>query len=168
MLTIKTKILAGLILGAGAALVPSASASASDFNFSFGLVRPQPVYVQTAVAPIEVVQTRPLQRWIPEHYETRTETVLVPAHDERTFVDAVYEYRTTRFGRTERILVSPAHYENICVPARYETRTVNVLVAGRYVSDRIIRGDIRDGHFHHDDWNDHFRRDDRNDRYDHR
>jgi hypothetical protein len=156
MMTLKTKILAGMVLGLGAMMVPSASAS--DVNFSFGFGRPTPVVVQAPIADVPVTT----QRWIGEHYEDRAETVLVaPAHYEQRWVDAVYEVRTTRFGRTERFLVTPAHYENILVPARYETRTVSVLVPGCY-SDSINVGVY---HYDHDRF-DRFGRWDRFDRFD--
>src|SRR4029077_17115893 len=87
MMTLKTKILAGLVLGMGAMMIPTASATVE-------------------AAPIVEAPVTTTAGWVGEHYEDRTESVLVsPAHHERRWVEAVYNVRSTRFGRGDRVLV---------------------------------------------------------------
>jgi hypothetical protein len=147
-----------MILGLGAAMVPSASAS--EWGVSVGVGQP------AAVAAVAPVQTAPV---VIEG--RRTERVLLsPAHYERRYIESVYEYRTTRFGRTERFLVTPAHYEDVWVPAVYDTRCVvdpcetdvQVGVAIPFWRDHYEyrdrdRYEHRD-HFEHHDRDEHVRR----------
>lgn len=104
----------------------STKASAADFGFSVGY-SPPARYVGAAVA------VEPAGRWIPEHYDSRDEQVLVaPAHCERQYIPAVTETRYDRFRHPYEVVITPARYTEVQIPARYETRCVKVLVPGCY------------------------------------
>jgi hypothetical protein len=78
-------------------------------------------------------ESRPRERYIPGHYETRTEDVLVePAHEERQWVPPVYQERFEHGRHCRLVVVREGYYECIRVPARYECRTVRVWVPGHY------------------------------------
>jgi len=122
------KLALGTLLLALPLLLQTRSALASDWGFSFGFgwSHPQPVVV---AAPSPAV----VRQWVPEHYETRTERVLVEnAHYERQWVPApaytVYE----RWGATYTVPARSGYWTKVYIPARYETRTVSVLVPGYY------------------------------------
>ncbi len=119
---------AGMALGLGfiLSLTPK-PAAAADWGFSIGLggVRRAPV----------VVAETTVQQWVPEHYEARSEQVLVsPAHYEKQCIPAQYETRRDRFGRTSSVCVKPETWTEVYVPDQYETRTVQVLVPGYYTT----------------------------------
>lgn len=72
-------------------------------------------------------------RWVPGHYVTRTETVLVrPERCERVWVEPLYDTRYDDCGRPYRVLVRDGYWREVTVPARYETRHVEVWVPGRW------------------------------------
>ena len=78
-----------------------------------------------------VIEERTTQVWVPEVYETRTEQVLVPDQFEDRQVRYLDHGRWCT--RTERVLVTPAHYETrqsqVCVSeGHYETRVDPVAV----------------------------------------
>ena len=73
------------------------------------------------------------QRYVPGHYETRYETVLVePASEQRRWAPDLRETRYDRYGRPYTVVVRGGYWERVCVPARYETRAVSVWVPGYY------------------------------------
>ncbi len=143
-----------IVMGALVAL-PAASAWAGDrddhgdrdgrhgrpdghggFSVQFGLGRPGVV-----------------QRWVPGHYvtriervlveeghyETRTEQVLVAAGRwEDRCVPAVVETHRDYRGRVYTIVVAPARTERVWVPPVYETRVTRVWCPPRY-EDREVR-----------------------------
>ncbi len=104
------------------------------------------------------------QRWVPGHFEMRTERVLVEeghfmtqttqvlveaGHWETRFIPAVTETRRDRHGRlytivlaerrTERVWVAPVYetrQTRVWCPPQYEDRLVRVWVAGCYVTQR--------------------------------
>lgn len=72
-------------------------------------------------------------RWVPGHYETRIETVVVsPARVEKVWVEPVLESRV-RNGKEVLVEVSPGYFKYVECPARVETREVRTWVPGYYV-----------------------------------
>jgi len=108
----------GALLLALPLLLQTRTASASDWGFSFGFGWNHPRAVVVAPSPAVVRQ------WVPDHYETRTEQVLVEKnHYERQWVPAP---AYTRYG------IRSGYWTTVYIPPRYETRTVSVLVPGYY------------------------------------
>jgi hypothetical protein len=85
-----------------------------------------PVYPAPVVA-VPAVE----RRYVPGHYESRTETVLVqPAHYERISVAPVYETRYDRWRRPYTVCIREGGYRDVYVPARYENRVVSAWAPG--------------------------------------
>ncbi|HEY3321748.1 MAG TPA: hypothetical protein VGP72_14855 [Planctomycetota bacterium] len=101
------------------------TASAANWGVSFGLGWHRPAPVVFAPPVVE-------RDWVPEHYETRMEQVLVEAgHYEKQWVSDTREFRRDRWGHGYSTARS-GYWTEVYVPARYETRTVSVLVPGYY------------------------------------
>jgi hypothetical protein len=78
------------------------------------------------------------RRWVPGHYETRTERVLVrEGHFEKRWIEPVTETRRDYHGRPYTVLVRPGRCEKVWVPPQYETRCVRVWVPDRPVETHI-------------------------------
>ena len=72
----------------------------------------------------------PPQRWVPGHYETRNERVLVPGYWDTVTVPA--EYGWARHGcRQVWVMINPECTRRVWVPERYEYRETRVWVPGR-------------------------------------
>ena len=97
-------------------------------------------------------RTTTSRRWVPGHYQTATEQVLVePGHYEwrkqRVLVEpGHYEIRTLpplqqiirgSRGRARKILLNPACTEKLWIPARYEMRKVKVYLPPRYETRQV-------------------------------
>ena len=87
------------------------------------------------------------RRWVPGHYETRTEKILVePGHYERRrrrvqvepgrynvrHIPAVSRTRRGQRGKKYEVVIQPARTERVWVPSRYKKRKVKVWVPDRY------------------------------------
>lgn len=71
--------------------------------------------------------------YVPGHYETRYETVLVePSRVERRWIPDTFETRVDRYGRTYSVLIRRGYWEEYSLPPRYENRAVSVWVPGYY------------------------------------
>jgi hypothetical protein len=80
-------------------------------------------------------------RWIPAHYETRSEQVLVsPERKEIRVIPAVTETRRDYYGKPYTVLVTPERREEICIPAQYRTVETKVWVPAQYVGGNNGRG----------------------------
>lgn len=73
-------------------------------------------------------------QWVPGHYETSTQSVLVVAeHYEKQYVAPVYKTVQLSDGTEMTIKVSDGYWTKVFVPAQYETRVVQVWVPGYWV-----------------------------------
>jgi hypothetical protein len=74
------------------------------------------------------------RRWVPAHYETRIENVLIQAERyEQSWVPPAYETRYDAYGRPYTVCVREGYYQRLLVPAQYQTREVVVWVPGCWV-----------------------------------
>ena len=74
------------------------------------------------------------QRWVPGHYEERTERVLLEAgHHREEWVPPVYERRIGRRGHVYRVKVREGYYRRVWVEPVYQTRVVKTWVPGHHV-----------------------------------
>jgi hypothetical protein len=106
-----------------AVFAPSRAEAAGfiDINLNWG--RPR------CVVATPVVE----RRWVPGHYETSVQTMLVePEHIERQWVPPVVETRQDYRGQPYSVQVRPGYYVKVRAPARYETREVQTWVPGYY------------------------------------
>jgi hypothetical protein len=77
----------------------------------------------------------PRADYVPGHYETRTDTVLVaPERIEKRWVAPVFETRYNADGTPYTVKVCDGYWTTVNLPARYETRVVQVWVPGYYAS----------------------------------
>jgi len=129
----RTTLLFGTVL-AGLAIL-ALTAGDAQAGPRHRLPHPRPgIVIGGFFAPRPAVE----RTWVPGHYETRTERVLVePAHYETRRVREVTETRYDYYGKPYTVLVRPARVERVWVPARYETRCVRVWVPGHYVETRV-------------------------------
>ncbi|MBI3830079.1 MAG: hypothetical protein HY291_11210 [Planctomycetes bacterium] len=71
--------------------------------------------------------------YVPGHYETRYETVLVqPSRVERRWIPDAIETRVDRYGREYSVIVRRGYWEEYAQPPQYENRAVSVWVPGYY------------------------------------
>jgi hypothetical protein len=117
------------------------TASASDWGFSFVFGPPRPTFV--APPPHRSIVVQPAREWVPAHYETRAEQILVaPARYEWQYVQPVYETRRARWGHGyDRVCIREGYWTKVYIPAQYETRYTQVLIAGYW-----REATCRDGH----------------------
>ena len=131
-LSTRRTVLLALVLVSGFAAMGTYSATASEWGISLGFARHRPVPAGRH-EPSRAVVVDPIRRWVPEHFETRSEQVLVsPTHHVQQYINPVYENRLDHCGRVYTVCVQPGYWTRVCVPARYETRCVKVLVPGYY------------------------------------
>jgi len=136
MMTTRLNTRTTMLLAVTVGLVLATTASASDWGFSIGFGRPRPVLVAPYPPPVAV---RMVREWVPGHYETRSEQVLVsPAHYERQYVAPVYETRYEH-RRAYSVCVRPGYWTEVYVPAQYETRYTQVFSAGYYMTAGVER-----------------------------
>lgn len=118
----------GLLTAVGAMLVAgmlAPSQAAASERVSVGLNFGTPVYY----APAPVVE----RRWIPGHYETRVQNVVVePRHVDRQWVPEVRSTFRDAYGAPYSVVTSAGYYREFVVPARVERREVQVYVPGFY------------------------------------
>jgi len=91
-----------------------------------------------------------VSRYVPGHYEVRTEKVLVePGHWEERFIPEERVVTVDRRG-WKHIIIKPARCERVWVEPRYTCRTVRVWVPGRfeYTPVRRVCGCRRTRHYH--------------------
>ena len=124
-MTAQARVLTAVVLTLAAGVFLGGRAEAHDhggIRLSFG----GPVY------PAPVVAVPAVERqFVPGHYESRTETVLVEAaHYERVYVAPIYETRYDRWRRPYTVCVRNGYYNDVYVPARYGNRVVSVWVPG--------------------------------------
>ena len=120
-------MVAGAVMFGGSS---KAEAANVDVHFTFGKPKyvPAPVVVREEICAPQVTR-----RWIPAHYETREERVLVsPERCEKVWVSPVTETRYDRRGRPYTVEVRPGYWREQHIPARYETRVTKVLIPGRW------------------------------------
>ena len=108
---------------AAAALASAAGRAQAHDRFAIGVSIGAPVRVAPVVE----------RRWVPGHYETRIETVLLEAeHYERVWAPPLYETRYTWNGRPYTVCVREGCYRNVLAPARYGSRETAVWVPGHW------------------------------------
>lgn len=79
--------------------------------------------------------------WVPGHYVTTTERVLVSeGHYDTKVIPARYEWRR-HHGHYDRVCVEPERVVKVWHPAEYENRTVQTWVPGCYKT-------VTDTHYH--------------------
>jgi hypothetical protein len=84
-------------------------------------------------APVRASYTHaPRHIWVPGHYESRFETVWVPARNERVWVAPVFELRFDPCGRPVQVEVCAGYWKTIHHPGCHERREVRVWVPGHY------------------------------------
>ena len=113
-----------------AALAPAASADGFSFSLSKKLkhgvfnvaFERGPAWYRTCASP----------RWIPAHYEDRTERVFVPGCERRVWVPPVYGWFRDPCGRLVHGCIRPGHFAFVRDPGHYEERTVRVWVEGAW------------------------------------
>jgi hypothetical protein len=76
----------------------------------------------------------PMPRYLPGHYETRSERIFIPGSAQRIYIPAQYSERCGLFGIRYRRMIQPARYEIHRQPGRYEIRQKRAWIPGRYVS----------------------------------
>ena len=82
-------------------------------------------------------------QYVPGHYETRAETVLVEsAHYEQVWVEAQYKTIKLNDGTKISVKIEDGYWSKVYVAERYETRAVQVWVPGYYVERRYERPSI--------------------------
>ncbi|MBN1256508.1 MAG: hypothetical protein JXA52_02245 [Planctomycetes bacterium] len=80
------------------------------------------------------------QVWIPGHYETRIEQVLVePGHYETIVIPAKYVTYYDRERRRQSVIVEASRKERVWVEPVYEPRAVQVWVPGYYTQTLVTR-----------------------------
>lgn len=79
-----------------------------------------------------VIHRAPPPVWIPGHYQTVRERVLVPGPTTRVWIPEVVETRFDSCGVPYTVVVVPGHFETRTAPGRFEWRTRRVWVAGHY------------------------------------
>ena len=92
------------------------------------------------------------RRWVPGHYQTRTERVLVepghhqwrqervliePGHYETNQTPALRETLYDSRGHAHSVVVKPGRTTKVWIPARYEIRKVKVYVPPRYETRQV-------------------------------
>jgi hypothetical protein len=111
-------------------LFTTSRADASE-RVSVGLNFGSPVYY----APAPVVE----RRWIPGHYETRVENVVIePRHVDRQWVPEVRSTFRDAYGAPYTVVTSAGFYREYVVPARLERREVQVWVPGCYEGAAVV------------------------------
>ncbi|MCK4850365.1 MAG: hypothetical protein KAT11_03385 [Phycisphaerae bacterium] len=99
-----------------------------------------------------IFNSAPARRWVPGHYQVRTEQLLVepghyewhkqrvlvePGHYEIRTLPAAEKIRRDSRRKAQKVVVKPARTKKVWVPARYEMRKVKVYVPPRYETRRI-------------------------------
>ncbi len=99
-----------------------------------------------------IFNNAPARRWVPGHYQVRTEQVLVepghyewheqsvpvqPGHYEMRCIPAVEKILRDSRGRPRKVVTRPACTKKVWVPARYEMRKVKVYVPPRYETRQV-------------------------------
>lgn len=92
----------------------------------FGSPAPRP----PVCAPRPIGYAEP--EWIPAHWQTVTDNVWVPGHEERVWNAPVYEWRFDHCGRKYSVCVRPGFWNTVCTPGHYEARPRSVWVEGTW------------------------------------
>jgi len=94
---------------------------------------PAPVVHLTPPAVRTVFVAGHAETWVPGHYETVTETVVVaPGHYEKQWMPPVYQTVVSSDGTSTQVKIKDGHDKDVWVPAKTETRTKQVWVEGHW------------------------------------
>jgi hypothetical protein len=125
--------LKGMVLASAIGMAPAAAFAGHHddvrFDLRFGL-RP-PIIAVTPLLPAPVYQDREVRVWVEPVYRTAIDHVWIA--DQYEFRDVVHFHHGWRHVYQERVLVAPAHYEDVqrqelVTPGHWETRIERVRV----------------------------------------